>query len=462
MLPSRQPTRLRYALSAAMGVALAGIATAPAHAETVRDRQWHLDAMHAEEMWKTTTGRGVTVAVIDSGVDKTVADLRGQVLDGIDLSSLKGDEHADHEGHGTNMAALIAATGARGTANGSYGLAPGAKILPIRMPYATEDFGKVDSGARYSRNLVKAIRFAADSEARVINISMGGANMPGTKNVGTPELTSAVKYALTKGKLIFAAVGNKGDTTNAVEYPAATPGVVGVAGVDNKAKPVKNSQWGPQVDLAAPAKDVVSACAGGTQICGGTGTSSSSALASASAALIWSQHPDWTNNQVLRVLMQTASGNDKGLSRDDVVGYGVIRPRIALKNPSDPGPADEYPIPGFSYEDAKSPSSKPSNPSGSATGADQPTTGPAASNADNSTQTGLWIAAAIGAAVVVCAAIAVPVLRRRRLTAASAVAAAPPQYGTAQPYYPQAPTPPRSHDLGQPPHTTDRNQYGGT
>ncbi|MGW0701870.1 type VII secretion-associated serine protease mycosin [Streptomyces sp. NPDC002867] len=441
MRTSRQPARLRHALSAAMGLVLAGVATVPAHAETVRDQQWHLDAMHAEEMWKTSTGRGITVAVIDSGVDKNIADLRGQVLDGVDYSGKEGDEHTDHEGHGTSMAALIAATGARGKVNGSYGLAPGTKILPIRMPYGTEDYGKVNAKARYSKYMAQAIRFAADSEARVINVSMGNANTPGAKDVDTPELTDAVRYALGKDKLIFAAVGNKGDTTNFVEYPAATPGVVGVAGVDEKAEPVKSSQWGPQVDLAAPAKDVVGACTGGTQLCGGTGTSNATALASASAALLWSQHPDWTNNQVLRVLMQTASGNEKGLSRDDVVGYGVVRPRIALKNPGNPGPAAKYPLPDFTYEDAKSPS--PESPKASDAHA-RPSTAPLASD-DDSSATPLWIAAGIGAAVVLGATVAVPVIRNRRRTAPpTPAAAALHPYGVGQPYYVQPPLPPNT------------------
>ncbi|MFI2368870.1 type VII secretion-associated serine protease mycosin [Streptomyces sp. NPDC018833] len=449
---SRQPARLRHVLTAAMVLMLTGVATVPAHAETVRDQQWHLDAMHAEEMWKTSSGEGITVAVIDSGVDKSIADLRGQVLAGVDYSGLEGGEHTDQAGHGTGMAALIAATGARGKTNGSYGLAPGAKILPIRMPYGTEDYGKVNVNARFSEYMSKAIRFAADSEARIINVSMGSGNTPGTKDVDTPELTSAVRYALGKGKLIFAAVGNKGDTTNQISYPAATQGVVGVAGVDEKAKPLKNSQWGPQVDLAAPGEEIVHACSKGTQLCDGTGTSSASALASASAALLWSQHPDWTNNQVLRVLMQTASGNEKGLSRDDVVGYGVVRPRVALKDPGAPGPADEYPIPDFSYAGAKSPSPEASAPKPAD---DEPTTAPAASS-DESGNTGLWIAAGIGAAVVLGAAIAIPVLRKRRSTALPAPAAvAPHPYGVGQPYYAKPPLPPNTA-----PHNQNRSNGG--
>ncbi|NWF25170.1 type VII secretion-associated serine protease mycosin [Streptomyces sp. PKU-EA00015] len=445
---SRQPARLRYALTAAMGLILAGIATVPAHAETVRDQQWHLDAMHAEEMWKTSIGEGITVAVIDSGVDKSVADLRGQILDGVDYSGLKGDEHTDQQGHGTGMAALIAATGARGKSGGSYGLAPGVKILPIKMPYADPWAVRSKSRAKkYAADMAQAIRFAADSDAKVINISMGG------PDADYPELNAAVKHALAKGKLIFAAVGNSGDISNEKEYPAATPGVVGVAGVDKNAKPVKDSQWGSQVDIAAPGKDMVSACAGGTQLCDGTGTSAASALASASAALLWSQHPDWTNNQVLRVLLQTASGNEKGLSRDDVIGYGVARPRIALKNPGNPGPADKYPLPDFTYEGAKAPS--PESPKASDAAA-RPSTAPVASD-DDSSATPLWIAAGIGAAVVLGATVAIPVIRNRRRTAPpTPAAAAPDPYGVGQPYDVQPPLPPNTA-----PHNRNRSN-GGT
>ncbi|MFP1627868.1 type VII secretion-associated serine protease mycosin [Streptomyces sp. 5K101] len=408
MHASRQPARLRHALTAAMSLLLVGIATVPAHAETVREQQWHLDAMHAEEMWKASTGEGVTVAVIDSGVDKSIADLRGQVLDGVDYSGKEGDEHTDQEGHGTGMAALIAATGARGESSGSHGLAPGTKILPIKMPYGKPGTLWTKSQAKkYAADMAKAIRFAAGSDAKVINISMAN------PDADYPELTAAVKHALEKGKLIFAGVGNKGDVHNEKEYPAATSGVVGVSGVDQDAKPIKESQWGPQVDIAAPAKDIVNACSGGTQLCEGTGTSAATALASASAALLWSKHPDWTNNQVLRVLLQTASGNEKGLSRDDVIGYGVVRPRIALKDPGDPGPADEYPIPDFSYEDAEPVQPSPTQPAPSAAEA-----APAASGSEDLTSATLWGGIGVASAVVAGVIATLFVFRRRRQTSA--------------------------------------------
>jgi type VII secretion-associated serine protease mycosin len=435
-----------------MCLVLAGIATVPAHAETVREQQWHLDAMHAEEMWKTSTGEGITVAVIDSGVDKSVADLRGQVLNGVDYSDQEGDEHTDQAGHGTGTAALIAATGARGKNSGSHGLAPGTKILPIKMPYGQKGTLWTKSHAKkYAADMALAIRFAADSDAKVINISMGG------WDADYPELKAAVKHTLEKGKLIFAAAGNSGDVKNEKEYPAATPGVVGVAGVDQNAKPVKDSQWGSQIDMAAPGKDMVSACSGGTQLCDGTGTSGASALASASAALLWSQHPDWTNNQVLRVLLQTASGNEKGLSRDDVIGYGVVRPRIALTDPGNPGPANEYPLPDFSYEDTKSPPSQPSKPAESPA---QPTTAPTASDDDSNAPT-MWIAAGIGAAVLLGAAVTALVGRNRRGRTTPAPATPPAPYGGQPPHYPPTSPPHQGFDPRQP-HSTDHNYNGRT
>ncbi|MFF8553027.1 type VII secretion-associated serine protease mycosin [Streptomyces sp. NPDC015501] len=405
---SRQRAGLRLALAAVMSLVLAEAGIASAYAETAREQQWHLDAMHAEEMWKTSTGKGVTVAVLDSGVDKEVADLRGQVLDGIDYSNKEGNEQTDLVNHGTQMAALIAATGARGKNAGTYGLAPGAKVLPIRMPYDREgEMGLLPTlgeGKRAAKKMAVAIRFAADSEAKVINISMSGPT-------DHPELTAAVKYALDKGKLIFAAAGNDGEVRNALEYPAATPGVIGVAGVDRQAKSYKDSQWGPQVDLAAPAVDIVSACPNSEQLCKGNGTSMATALASASAALLWSQHPDWTNYQVLRVLLQTASGNDKGLSRDDVIGYGVVRPRIALTEPGDPGPADEYPLPDLA---AKAPAPSSSQPSKAAKDSAEPAAGPAASGDDDGDTATVGIAIGAGAAVLLGAGVAVWAVRRRR------------------------------------------------
>ncbi|MEG8280568.1 type VII secretion-associated serine protease mycosin [Streptomyces sp. AHA2] len=431
---SRLKARALLTAGATCGLLLVCVAATPAQAQSIRSMQWHLDVMRAEEMWKTSTGKGVTVAVIDSGVDDSLTDLSGQVLDGKDYSGQRGDEHTDIANHGTSMASLIAATGARGAEAGSYGLAPGAKILPIRMRYATEDYGQVDNKAQYSRILTKAIRYAANTKAQVINISMGSSNAPGRKNIGTEELEAAVRYAINKGKLIFAAVGNTGDGSNLVEYPAATPGVVGVGAADKHGKVLHQSQRGPEVDLTAPGGDIVNACAGATQICKGSGTSASAALASASAALIWSQHPDWTNHQVLRVMLNTAGKSKNGTERTDALGYGIVRPRIALKNPGDPGPADEYPLPDLAVGASASPSSKPTETAGASH--DEPPTNREEPVARAAADTGpRWVAMGVAAAALFAAGMAVPLLRGRyrRSSPAPSAPPLPPPYPPSTP-----------------------------
>ncbi|MFD7136026.1 type VII secretion-associated serine protease mycosin [Streptomyces sp. NPDC059894] len=446
---SKRTLRPVPAVSAALGLLLVGIAATPAHAESVRARQWYLDAMQADEMWKVSTGRGITVSVIDSGVDDTLADLKGQVLDGKDYSDQSGDEHTDLANHGTGIAGLIAATGARGAEDGTFGLAPDAKILPIRMRYATEDFGQVDNKAEYSRVLTQAIRYAADTEAQIINISMSSSNAPGTKNVGTPELASAVKYALDKGKLIFAAVGNSGNTSNLPQYPASTPGVVGVGSINEDIERSTFSQRGAEVDVTAPGENMLHACVGGTQVCQGEGTSDATAIASASAALIWAKHPTWTNNQVLRVLINTMKGNEDSWTRNDDFGYGVVRPRVALTDPGDPGAADEYPLPDLAAATSASPSPAASQSTGSAkddSKAEDESASAAAGTGDGGGSP-LWIALGIGAAALLGAAVAVPMVRaRRRQTAQPTIAAVPPAH---PPYMPQQqPYPPFGHPQG--------------
>ncbi|MGW0897342.1 type VII secretion-associated serine protease mycosin [Streptomyces goshikiensis] len=378
-----------------MGLLLAGVAATPAYAETIREQQWHLNAMKADDIWKISTGKGVIVAVIDSGVDR-IPELEGQVLPGKDFatSGYSGDERTDYDKHGTTMAAVIAGSGKHPSGDGSFGLAPGVKILPICVPH---------EGGR-GASWTEAIRYAADSDAKVINISMGS-------SAEDPARREAVEYALSKGKLIFAAVGNSGNSTNQVNYPAATPGVVGVGAVNADGAVTDESERGLQVDMSAPGIDIVTACAGKTGLCTSHGTSDASALASASAALLWSAHPDWTNNQVLRVLLNTAGKPKDGAKRNDWIGYGVVRPKIALPTPGDPGPADVFPLPDLAAaEAAKSPS-----PSADAEAPESGKPDPAPQAEEEKGGGNLpWVALGLGACVVVGGAVAAVVRRRGR------------------------------------------------
>ncbi|WP_234047026.1 type VII secretion-associated serine protease mycosin [Streptomyces adelaidensis] len=432
--------------SALLGLLLVGVTGVPAHAASTREQQWFLDAMKAEQMWQTSTGKGITVAVIDTGVDPDNPDLEGQVLEGKDFapSSRAGDEHTDYDGHGTGMAGLIAGTGAYGGGDGAFGLAPGAKILPIRMPHPDE-MGAFDGSGYFS----KSIRYAADSGAQVINISMGG----GYRN---PELTEAVRYAVDKGSLVFAGVGNDADKVHQMSELAATPGVVAVAAVGKNLRRASWSQYGPEVDISAPGEDMVHACGGKTGLCKTSGTSDATAIASASAALIWSKHPNWTNNQVLRVMLNTIGAPTDGAERNDSIGYGIVRPRIALQNPGALGPADEYPLPDLAAASSALPS-----PEASATDAADPpaqeksTERTASASKDN---TMVWIVlGGIAAALLGGAIAAFVIVRKRRAPKAvpSPVTIYPPdplQYPT--PQHPPSPYSPPS----APGHNAPRDQ----
>ncbi|MGW7109421.1 type VII secretion-associated serine protease mycosin [Streptomyces xanthophaeus] len=389
--------RMRKATSALVGLLLAGVAATPAHADTIRSQQWHLDAMKADDIWKISTGKGITVAVIDTGLNR-IPELQGQVVPGavFPVGDAEGDKDNDYDGHGTGIAAIIAGSGKHPSGDGAYGLAPGVKILPIRVQDILEGASTPSWAA--------AIRYAADSDAKVINISLAIAGKPSDDR----ERAEAVKYALSKGKLIFAGAGNDGDST--IRYPAATPGVVGVSAVDADGEPTKESQHGPQIDLSAPGIDIVTACTGKTGLCKTHGTSDATALASASAALLWSAHPDWTNNQVLRVLLNTAGKPVDGSERNDYVGYGVVRPRVAVPNPGDPGPADVFPLPDLAAADAaKSPSASPEGKT-PASGTPAPAEAKAKAKEDGSSL--LWIGLGLGACLLIGGAVTAVVVRR--------------------------------------------------
>ncbi|MFI0167265.1 S8 family serine peptidase [Streptomyces sp. NPDC017095] len=296
-------------------------------------KQWYLDAMGADEIWKHSTGKGVKVAVIDTGVNPQTPSLKGQVLVDEVPSAAKYHVTQDYDGHGTSMAEIIAGTGAGG---GIKGLAPGAKIIPIRI-----GLDQLTDETERAKSLTseKAIRVAADSDAKIINMSFGSPYY-------SSEEEDAIKYAASKGKLMFASVGNSGNKGNKGEYPAADPYVVGVAAIDKTGTVGDFSTYGNDVDLSAPGLNVPTWCDKTfRKYCPGQGTSQASAIASASAALVWSAHPDWTANQVLRSFIDTAGRTWAKDEPSKYLGYGIIRPRrVLIDKDIDPGPANRDPL----------------------------------------------------------------------------------------------------------------------
>ncbi|WP_165956339.1 S8 family serine peptidase, partial [Streptomyces hainanensis] len=292
---------------------------------------WYLDALRAEEIWQQTRGEGVTVAVIDSGVDGSIPELRDRVLEGADLTFDAQGANSDEHGHGTDMASLIAGTGAEA---GVSGIAPGATILPVRL-YETPD--TLDFGIE--ERWAEAVTYAVESGAQVISISLGMQEPA----FGNEEIEAALAEAARQDVLIFASTGNAGEEGNLSTFPGNREGAVGVAAVDPDGERAAYSTHGPQVALAAPGTDIRLRCQlGSSEMCTGYGTSNATALASASAALIWSANPDWTKNQVLRAMIGTADG---GGERDEYVGYGMVQPaRVIVDGEGDPGDPNVNPL----------------------------------------------------------------------------------------------------------------------
>ncbi|MFC9224354.1 type VII secretion-associated serine protease mycosin [Streptomyces hygroscopicus] len=407
---ARQRSSSALATLGAGLMVLGGIAPA-AVAQDISSQQWYLKGMQADDMWKVSKGKGVTVAVIDTGVKASLPELRGRVLQGTDASNSPTGAHDDETGHGTNVAALIAGTGSDG---GIQGLAPQSKILPIKAVVN----GKTDAADPL---LARAIRYAVDHGARVLNVSLG---TEGTSSAYFTKSKDAVKYALKKGALIFAATGNSGHKDNHPEYPSSLPGVVGVGAIDRTGKVAKFSTSGSQVGLVAVGDEISMHCENNDDVCTSHGTSFATAITSASAALIWSKHPEWTNNQVLRVMMQTAAKPKTGDIPSSYVGYGSVRPRkVLIDGEGDPGPANTNPLLAREgatkpkpSESASQPAEDGSQPASDKRAAEKPA-GEAKASDDGGNST-LWVALGAGVVVVAGAAVAFTVVRRRRGTMA--------------------------------------------
>jgi type VII secretion-associated serine protease mycosin len=331
-------TRTRaLAFAAALTCALAGVqgllpgapGGAAARADSIRDQQqWALDAVNAPDAWRTTEGEGVTVAVLDTGVDADHPDLAGSVLAGEDfvgLGAAPGDPA--WAGHGTAMAGIIAGHGhGPGRDNGVLGVAPAAEILPVRVLLEDEDPQRDEASESRGDALAEGIRYAADQGADVINLSLGDDSESAHPD---PEEDAAVRYALRKGSVVVASAGNGGEDGNPVSYPAGYPGVIAVAAVDRSGTPADFSTRRWYATVSAPGKDVIVADPDG-QYYSGWGTSAAAAFVSGSAALLLSAYPDLTPAEVKRLLADTAQSPPEG-GRDDAVGSGVVDPAAAIE-----------------------------------------------------------------------------------------------------------------------------------
>jgi type VII secretion-associated serine protease mycosin len=330
---------VRFAAAVVAGLIGVGVNAAPASAappnaleDAVRADQYQLKELDVSAAWPIATGAGVTVAVIDSGVDAHHVDLDGQVLPGLDLVDATGSGDTDLVGHGTTVSAIIAG---KNDGAGVIGIAPQAKILPVRV---------LDQENRYDDAIIvaKGVRWAVDHGAKVINLSLGGSG-------SSAALGAALDYAFAKDVVVVACTGNlSAAPSTGVWYPAREPGVIAVAGMDRDGDDIwSGSITGPETVVTAPSTQLVGARPGGYWKV--QGTSFAAPMVSATAALIRSRWPSMSAGEVINRIMKSAK--DLGTpGRDNTYGYGLVEPVRALTMEIPPviaNPLDTTPSPGI-------------------------------------------------------------------------------------------------------------------
>jgi subtilisin family serine protease len=291
-------------LESGSGTQPAGGCTPTAVQDSLFPSQPNMRQIHADQAWANCQQGSptVVVAVVDGGVDLTHPDLAANLLPGYNFVE-NNPVPQDDNGHGTHVAGIIAA-GLNGL--GVVGVAPKVSILPVRV---------MSDGSGSNSTIAAGIRWAAD-RAQIINLSLGG---PSSSRV----LQDAINYAIqTKGRLVIAAAGNAATTGNQTEYPAAFPGVIAVAAVDQNGQHAYFSNTGSYVALSAPGINILS-----TVLNGGYGLKSGTSMASPHVAglagLFWSRFPTDTAGQIAALMENTAvDQGDPGW--DPVYGYGLI------------------------------------------------------------------------------------------------------------------------------------------
>jgi membrane-anchored mycosin MYCP len=331
-----------FAISALVVAAGGVLATpAPAHAAvcpsavapapSIEDIPWAQRWLATDRLGTVSTGRDVVVAVVDSGVDARHAQLRGRVLRGKDfLDPAPGnDGRIDCNGHGTAVASIIAASRVDGA--GLRGIAPDAKILPVRVSEQQIIDGTTSGRTVSPRVFADAVRWAVDNGAEVLNLSV-------VLYDDVPAVRDAVAYAVANDVVVVAAVGNLSQQGNPTPYPAGYDGSVigvGALGPDGLRQPF--SQVGEYVEIMAPGADVTVAVPGGGHA-RQSGTSYAAPFVSGTAALVRRAFPDLSEGEV-RTRITATTDPAPGGRESDAYGLGSLNPyraATALVNTGDP------------------------------------------------------------------------------------------------------------------------------
>jgi len=311
----------RSAVALLLAAASVFVLATPAHADSIRDREYWLDDYGIRSAWDVTRGAGQTIAIIDTGVAASHQDLSGAVVGGADFSGQGSSNGQTPVGtgdssHGTMVASLAASRG-RGT-SGVIGAAPAASLLAISIGF--EDGGSATSDDQ----IADAVRWAVDNGADVINMSL-------TRNtLEWPESwDDAFLYAMEKDVVVVAAAGNRGSGTTQVGAPATMPGVLTVGGVDRAgAASWDASAQGISIGVSAPSEQLVGAVPGGGYVLW-DGTSGATPLVAGIVALVRAAHPELDAANVIQRIIATS--RDAGASgADPIYGFGLVDAAAAV------------------------------------------------------------------------------------------------------------------------------------
>lgn len=306
---------------------------------------WVLNRFALDRLARGLDGRNVTVAVLDSGVQANHPALSGRLTaNGRDLlasgGSVPGGE--DCRGHGTAVASLIAGK----DQDGFRGIAPRAKIMPIRVNETVGD-APDDEGRKTDDNkIAAAIDWAVDHGADVINLSFAYLNGDADPDKH-PVFAAAVRRAIERDVVVVAAVGNNADATDS--FPANLPDVIGVAAINEKGARWQHSTKGSYVDISAPGEAVLVAWPGGVYT-EQSGTSFATPIVAGTVALLKQLHPDWKAAQFARQLAATADPSPGGKNSKEY-GVGVVNPVRAVNDMLGGGTAFKNPDAGIPAPD---------------------------------------------------------------------------------------------------------------